>query len=67
MTDVRRYVTYVLNYFVCIKSWVIQASLDETRNLLTTRLEIAITSGLNSIRWVDPESCSFLAVQDDGR
>ncbi|CAH1598646.1 hypothetical protein THOD04_60358 [Vibrio owensii] len=54
-------------YVECIQSWVIPASLDETRNLLTTRWEMAITSGLNSIRWVDPESCSFLAVQDDGR
>ena len=54
-------------YAECIQSWVIPASLDETRNLLTTRWEMAITSGLNSIRWVDPESCSFLAVQDDGR
>ena len=43
-------------YLVCIQSWVIPASPDETRNLLTSRWEVAITSDLNSTMWVDPES-----------
>ncbi len=43
-------------YVECIQSWVIPASLDETRNLLTSRREVAITSDLNSTLRVDPES-----------
>ena len=40
----------------CIQSWVIPASLDETRDLLITRWEVAIILELLSTLWVDPES-----------
>jgi len=54
-------------YVECIQSWVIPASLDETRNLLTTRWGMVLTSELHSTRSVDPESRSLLVVQDDKR
>ena len=65
MTVVKRYVTHVPNYLACIQSWVIPASLDETRNLITARWEIAIVYEPQSTRWAAPESRSFLDVQDD--
>ncbi|MGR5196689.1 hypothetical protein ACPV4H_22695, partial [Vibrio rotiferianus] len=61
------YVAHLLNYFFCIQDRVIPASLSETRSLLTIRWEVAIAFELHSTLWVDPESRSFLAVQDDGR
>ena len=56
-------------YVECIQSWVIPASLDETRNLLTTRWEMAIISELHSTLWVDPESprSSLFRMTDVGR
>ncbi len=50
--------TYPIIWFVS-KVRVIPASLDETRNLLTSRWEVAITSKLNSTMWVDPESLRY--------
>ena len=43
-------------YLLCIQSWVIPASLDETRNLLTACWEAAIAFELHGTGWVDPES-----------
>ena len=59
----------ILLYVECIQSWVISASLDEARNLLTSRWEVAITSDLNSTLWVDPESPrpSLFRMTDVGR
>ena len=69
MTVVKRYVTHVPNYLACIQSWVIPASLDETRNLLTTHWKMAITLELHSTRWVAPESPrpSLFRMTDVGR
>ena len=56
-------------YLACIQSWVIPASLDETRDLLTSRWEVAIISGPNSTLWVDPKSPrpSLFRMKDVGR
>ncbi len=53
-------------YAECIQSWVIPASLDETRNLLTSRWEVAITSKLNSTLRVDPESLRYSSFRVTG-
>ena len=49
-----------------LQGGVILASLNEARNLITARYEIAITFALQSTWLVEPESRSFLDVQDDG-
>ncbi len=55
--------------FEQLQDRVIPASLDETRNLITTRWEIAIVYEPQSTRWVAPESPrpSLFRMMDVGR